>query len=324
MIVVSGEALMDVFDTGPTPQGQGLDARIGGSPLNVAIGLARLGQPVGFFGGIGRGFLGDRLLQALRDEGVDTTPVARPAAPTTLGLVGLDAQGVADYAFYGTGGADRLLVEADLARVPEAAAFHFGSYAMVVEPSGSTLRTLARRESRRALVSYDVNVRTTVESDPARWRATLEAMIPHTDLLKLSDEDFVRLFPGVDPQQAAVQWLQRGVAAVVLTRGAAGASAWTADGPVTAPPAPATVVDTVGAGDTFQAALLAGLAETGRLSPAALRATTAPQWSALLAFAARAAALTCTRRGADLPRRDELVPSILVAPGDTGDPFGAG
>jgi fructokinase len=118
MIVVSGEALMDVFDAGASATGQRLDARIGGSPLNVAIGLARLGQPVHFFGAIGRGILGERLLQALHDERVGTTAVRRVAAPTTLGLVGLDTQGVADNAFYGEGAADRNLQPHDLEVVP--------------------------------------------------------------------------------------------------------------------------------------------------------------------------------------------------------------
>src|SRR4051794_37657611 len=109
MIVVSGEALMDVFDAGLTPTGHLLDARIGGSPLNVAIGLARLEQPVRFFGAVSSGFLGDRLVAAMAFEGVDTGCVQRLAAPTTLGLVGLNVQGVADYAFYSEGCAERRL-----------------------------------------------------------------------------------------------------------------------------------------------------------------------------------------------------------------------
>ena len=94
MFVVCGEALMDVFAAGDTPTGTTLDARVGGSPFNVAVGLARLGQPVAFFSAVSSGFLGERLMQALRTEGVDCSTVARPQAPTTLGLVGLDAQGV--------------------------------------------------------------------------------------------------------------------------------------------------------------------------------------------------------------------------------------
>jgi fructokinase len=306
MIVVSGEALMDVFDAGATPTGQSLDARIGGSPLNVAMGLARLGQPVSFFGAIGRGFLGERLMQALRSEGVETAAVARVSAPTTLGLVGLDAQGVADYAFYGEGGAERQLVIADLQRVPQAAAYHFGSYAMVVEPVGATLRELARRASAHALVSYDINVRTNVEPDLARWHAVLEAMLPHVHLLKLSDEDLRRLHPEGDEAEIARRWLGRGPSLVVVTHGGEGARAFATQGVLDVAPVPTHVVDTVGAGDTFQAAVLTALAERRALTPAAVRGMPLAAWTDILDFAARAAAITCSRRGADLPRRAEL------------------
>jgi fructokinase len=307
MIVVSGEALMDVFDAGATAQGQALDARIGGSPLNVAIGLARLAQPVAFFGALGRGFLGDRLHQAMAAEGVNLRAVQRVEAPTTLGLVGLDARGVADYAFYGHGGADRQLHPANLAAVPEAAqAYHFGSYAMVVQPVGATQRALVEREWQRSVVAYDVNVRTNVEPDLAVWRDSVDFMASRAAILKLSDEDFERLYPGTDPQGLAADWLTRGAALVVLTRGAAGAWAWTHHGHRQVPPLSLGLVDTVGAGDTFQAALLAALAERSMLDRNALKTLQADALATVTDFAARAAAITCSRRGADLPRRGEL------------------
>ena len=307
MIVVSGEALMDVFDAGATPTGQSLDARIGGSPLNVAIGLVRLGQPAAFFGGIGRGFLGDRLQHALASEGVDLRCVRRVDAPTTLGLVGLDARGVADYAFYGEGAADRALTLDDLAVVPEgAAAYHFGSYAMVVQPVGSTYRALVDRECQRSVVAHDVNVRTNVQPDLAVWRDSVDFMAARSAILKLSDEDFERLYPSAAPQVMAEQWLASGASLVVLTRGSEGAWAWTAAGRLDVAPVAVTLVDTVGAGDTFQAALLAGLAERGLLNRAGLASITPDVLGAVTAFAARAAAVTCSRRGADLPRRSEL------------------
>jgi fructokinase len=307
MFVVSGEALMDVFDAGATPTGQHLDARIGGSPLNVAIGLARLGQPVAFFGAVGRGFLGERLMQALRTEGIDTTAVQRVAAPTTLGLVGLDAQGVADYAFYGEGAADRQVHPSDLAQVPQTACYHFGSYAMAVDPVGRSLRALAQREHQRgALVAYDVNVRLNVQPSLPVWRAVLEAMLPRTHILKMSDEDLQHLYPGVEAATVAPLWLRQGVLLVVVTRGEKGASAFTKQGAMEVPAVPTQLVDTVGAGDTFQAAMLTALAERGALSPAAVAALGLAQWTEIFAFASRAAAITCSRRGADLPKRAEL------------------
>lgn len=309
MIVVSGEALMDVFDAGATPGGQALDARIGGSPLNVAIGLARLGRRVAFFGALGRGFLGQRLQQALADEGVDLGCVRRVDAPTTLGLVGLDAQGVADYAFYGERGADRQLQLADLAAVPVAAqAYQFGSYAMVVQPVGATLRALVERECRRSVVAYDVNVRRNVEPDLAVWRDSVDWMASRAAVLKLSDEDFDSLYAGADAHVLAARWRAAGVALVVLTRGAQGAWVWSAAGHRQVAPVPVALVDTVGAGDTFQAALLTALAERGRLTRDALATLGASDVGAVAAFAGRAAAITCSRRGADLPRRAELPP----------------
>lgn len=306
MLVVSGEALMDVFAGAPHAAGMALDARIGGSPLNVAIGLARLAQPVAFFGGVSRGFLGERLMQALHGEGIDTRCTVRLDAPTTLSLVGLDAQGVPRYDFHGTGAADRVLPMDALALVPPAAAYHFGSYAMVVEPVASVQRALIEREHRRAVVAYDVNVRLGVEPDLARWHAALQWMLPRTTILKMSDEDFELLFPGGDLDALARRWIEAGVALVVITRGGQGARAWTRQQALDLAPVAVPVVDTVGAGDTFQAAMLVALAERGLLRADALQALPSDDLRAVGSFAMQAAALTCSRRGADLPRRSEL------------------
>ena len=309
MIVVSGEALLDVFSAGGTPTGLALDARIGGSPLNVAVGLARLAQPVAFFGAIGHGFLGDRLMQALHDEQVDTRCTVRLDAPTTLGFVGLDAQGVASYAFYGAGAADRQLPLSALSALdalPPTAAYAFGSYTLVVEPVATTLRALVERVHAHSAVAYDINVRLNVEPDLQRWHDALHWMLPRTTLLKLSDEDLALLFPRQSIDTLVPRWLAAGVALVVLTRGGDGASAYTAAGRVDVAPVPVQVVDTVGAGDTFQAALLTALNERGCLSRSAMATLDGATLEAVLGFAARAAALTCSRRGADLPRRADL------------------
>jgi len=307
MFVVCGEALFDVFAEGDTPTGIAMDARIGGSPFNVALGLARLGQPVAFFGGVGSGFAGQRLLRALRDEGIATDCTAVLDAPTTLSLVGLDAQGVPSYAFYGEGCADRLMPMDAIDRVPAAArAFQFGSYAMVVEPVASTQRALVEREHGRSVIAYDPNVRLNVEPDLELWRSTVAWMAARADLLKVSDEDLALLFPGQPVERLAAGFLEAGAGLVVVTRGAQGAQAWASGVHVSAAPRPVAVVDTVGAGDTFQAALLTWLAEHGRLTPAGLRGWSEAQVAQALDFAGRAAAITCSRRGADLPRRAEL------------------
>jgi fructokinase len=310
MIVVCGEALMDVFDAGRTATGQALDARIGGSPYNVALGLARLGQPVAFCGAVSEGFLGERLMRSLHDEGIDTCCVQRTRAPTSLCVVGLDDKGVPRYDFYGEGGAERQLdAVAVLRDVPrDAAAYHFGSYTMVVEPVASSHRILIERERTRALVSYDPNVRPTVEPSLARWRETIEWMLARTHLLKLSAEDLPLLYPDRAPEDLAAAWFAASpsLKLVVVTRGESYALAFSAGARVEATPVSVDVADTVGAGDTFQAAMLTWLAEHDRLTIDGVAALDRTAVKAMVDFATQAAAITCSRRGADLPRRGEL------------------
>ena len=307
MFVVCGEALMDVFAAGDTVAGMALDARVGGSPFNAAVGLARLAQPVAFFSAVSRGFLGERLMRALVAEGVNTSAVQRNDAPTTLGLVGLDANRVPSYSFYGEGCADRQLTADALASLPQGVtAIHLGSYATVVEPIASTLRALVEREHARTLIAYDPNIRLNVEPDLARWRDMLDWMLPRTHLLKISEEDLQLLLPGTSCDEFAAGALRRGVKLLVVTRGAEGAVAWTPRAHASVPTVQVEVIDTVGAGDTFQAALLTWLAEHGMLSAPALQALSGAELESALGFAARAAAITCSRRGADMPRRSEL------------------
>ena len=307
MFVVCGEALFDVFAAGDTATGMALDARIGGSPFNVAVGLQRLGQRAAFMGGVSRGFLGERLLRALREEGVDERCVQLMDAPTTLSLIGLDAHGVPSYSFYGEACADRLLPESALGTLPaETRAIQLGSYAMVVGTTAHTQRALVEREYRQRVIAYDANVRLNVEPQLDVWRAALDWMAARTHVMKVSDEDLGLLYPGVPHAALAARWRTAGAAAVVVTRGGEGATAWVADGEVPVAPVAVNVVDTVGAGDTFQAAMLTALAEREVLEPKALHLVPAAMWGEVLQFASRAAAITCGRRGADLPRRHEL------------------
>jgi fructokinase len=214
---------------------------------------------------------------------------------------------VPSYAFYGVGCADRELPLSALDALPtHAQAIQLGSYAMVVEPVASSLRVLVEREHGRRLIAYDPNIRLNVEPSLDRWRETLRWMLPRTHLLKVSEEDLGLLYPGEAHEALAATWLAQGVAVVVVTRGGDGAAAWTAHACVSLPGEKVEVVDTVGAGDTFQAALLTWLAEHDALRPSALHALGESELSAALRFASRAAAITCSRRGADLPRRVEL------------------
>jgi len=305
---------MDVFALADTATGTSLEARIGGSPLNVAIGLARQGQPASFLGAISNDFLGERLAQALHDEGVDTSTVVRVDAPTTLGVVGLDAAGVASYSFYGEGAADRQLNIDALQRLPQAAAaIHVGSFSMVVEPIGSTLRTLISRAHQQTVISYDPNVRLNVNPDLTRWRGVLDWMLMRAHIVKISDDDLALLCPGVSAADFFESALSKGVELVVVTHGASGAAGATRSGQVTVPAMTVPVIDTVGAGDTFQAALLTWLAENDFLRINALAGISSLRMIDALRFASTAASLTCSRRGADLPRRAELAVALNKA-----------
>jgi fructokinase len=307
MFVVCGEALFDVFAGAPTAGGLMLDGRAGGSPFNVALGLARLGQPVSYFGALSRDVFGERLLALLRDEGVQIDSVRRSDDPTTLTMVGLDARGVPSYTFHGEHGADRDLGTAALAALPAGArVFHFGSYSMVVEPVATTLRTLIEREHRRRLIAYDPNVRVNVEPSLERWREVLRWMVPRAQLLKMSEEDAGLLYPGVALPVLAEQWRLQGAGLIVVTRGSSGASAWSSTAQASSHGRQVSVIDTVGAGDSFHCALLAWLAEHDALERDAPAALERAALESMLDFASQAAAITCSRRGAQLPKREEL------------------
>ena len=310
MILVCGEALYDLFLADSDPRGViAIDAWPGGSPFNVAVGLARLGQAVGFLSSISTDVFGEGLVGLLRREGVGDGYVLRSPAPSTLSIVGAGPHGTPHYSFRGDGAADRMISAADLpAKITGVSAIHVGSLATVARPIGDSLQLLVLRESTNCLVSYDPNVRPTVEPDPDVWRRAVSGLVAMSHVMKLSAEDIAFLYPGADPNTLAAQWIRAGVRLVVLTRGELGVSAWTRGVHVRLPAERVPVVDTVGAGDAFQAALLAGLAETRTLSPEAIAELDDPALSRVLEFAIRAASITCSRRGADPPRRAELPP----------------
>lgn len=306
MFIVCGEALYDLFAS-DGPQGLSFDARIGGSPFNVAVGLARLGQASGLMTGMSTDNLGRRLRAALEDEGVSTAYLAAKERPTTLSLVDVGPDGGPAYVFYGTGAADRSLEPGDVAAMgPEVWGLHFGSYALVADPTGATLLGLAQGAKGKRFITLDPNVRLNVEPDLDVWRARVDAFAATADLVKVSDEDLARLYPGEPVEHSARRWLDAGAAVVIVTMGAEGARGFTHAVSARVPGVRVAIADTVGAGDTFQAALIANLAETGRATRPMLQALTAEALSGLMAFAAQAAAITCARRGADLPRRREL------------------
>ena len=308
MIVVCGEALFDVFPQQQTAMGLQLSARNGGSPFNLAVGLARLGEAPIFFGGLARDVFGRRLESALLAEGVNLDSAPRSDAPSPLVIVSLDDAGHPTYAFYGGNTAECQVQLPHLALLPaDVRAVHVGSYCMVAEPVASTLRALVERQRGRSLITYDPNVRLSIEPQVQRWRDALQWMLTRSDIIKISEEDIEALYPSLSIDAFIEQALLSGVALTVVTRGAQGMVARAATaGRLELPATRVDVVDTVGAGDTFQAALLAGLSRSGQLRREALEAMERDGLAHVLAFASRAAGITCTRRGADLPTLAEL------------------
>ncbi|EFL14521.1 carbohydrate kinase [Streptomyces sp. C] len=291
MIVVGGEALIDLVPV-ERPAGA-LLPRPGGGPYNTALALGRLGAEVAFCSRVSADGFGEGLLAGLRAAGVDLSLVQRGPEPTTLAVPSLGPDGSAVYGFYVEGTADRLFA------LPPALpagvrALALGTCSLVLEPGASAYEALLRRESRRGLLTLlDPNVRPALIADPDAYRERFLGWLPYVSVLKLSEEDAAWLGGRVG------DWLAAGPSAVVLTRGAAGLTVWTSDGAEhSAAALPVAVADTIGAGDTVNAALLhrlAGAPDAG-----------AADWPDVLAYAARAAALTCTRAGAEPPYAAEL------------------
>jgi len=309
MILVCGEALIDLFVDSPANRAMPARAIAGGSPFNVAIGLARLGVRSAFLGGISRDRFGAFLADTLVGEGVDDRYLVRTDRLSTISVVATAQDGQPSYAFHGEGAADRSLQPGDLpAALPDdIRALTFGSYTMVVEPVGSTLAALAQREHGRRVISIDPNVRPTVVGDMQAWASAAERFYRTATIIKASDEDIRMAWGGRRSiADAAAYWLNCGASLVVVTEGMKGATAFSRAGHVSVPGRAVVVRDTVGAGDTFHAALLAQLARTDRLDPQAI-ATLAPSAIGdLLAYATAAAAITVSRSGADLPTAAEV------------------
>ncbi|MFF8674935.1 carbohydrate kinase [Streptomyces sp. NPDC015242] len=300
MIVVAGEALIDLV-----PQGTGalaaLQPALGGGPYNTAVALGRLGSAAAFCSRVSSDAFGEALLDRLRATGVDVSSVQRGTEPTTLAVATVGADGSAAYSFYVEGTADRLF-EAPSALPDGTRAVSFGTCSLVLEPGASAYEDLMRAAAAEGIfTALDPNIRAGLIPDADAYRARFKRWLPSVSLLKLSEEDARWL--GGTPQE----WLAAGPAAVVVTRGGDGLTAFTADGATYSVPGERVeVVDTIGAGDTVNAALLHGLAVRDALSGPALAALGPDGWADLLGFAARAAAVTCSRAGAEPPYAHEL------------------
>ncbi|MFJ3715973.1 carbohydrate kinase [Streptomyces sp. NPDC090057] len=300
MIVVAGEALIDLVPRGPGALAD-LKPALGGGPYNTAVALGRLGSPTAFCSRASRDPFGEALLDGLRRAGVEVSDVQRGPEPTTLAVATVDTDGSAAYSFYVDGTADRLFT-APVALPAGTRAVSFGTCSLVLEPGASAYEKLMREAAAQGLfTALDPNIRTGLIPDADAYRARFRGWLPSVTLLKLSAEDAEWL--GGTPRE----WLAAGPSAVVVTRGGEGLTVYTRNGAeYSVPGEKVEVVDTIGAGDTVNAALLHGLAAQDALSPGGLAALGPDGWRRLLRFAARAAAITCSRAGAEPPFAAEL------------------
>jgi fructokinase len=301
-VLVIGEALVDLIQR----PGEQPVASVGGSPLNVAVGLSRLDVPAVLWTDIGADPYGELVRDRLAADGVVLGDAARADRPTSTALATIGADGAARYDFS---------VVWDLGDAPPPLSapplVHTGSIGAVLEPGADRVRSVIEALRPVATVSYDPNVRPQLMGEVDRARARIEALVERADVVKASDEDLAWLYPDADPRDVAEQWRSLGPAFVVVTQGEGGSYAVCADGPVEAPARPTQVADTIGAGDSFMAGLLAALADRdllGRAHADRLRAVSSADLAGILGFAAACAAVTVGRPGAEPPRRGHLQP----------------
>ena len=306
MIVVCGEALIDIV-----PDGDGTRRPLpGGGPFNTARALARLGTPTSFLGRLSTDGFGVMLARELEADGADLSLSSYGPEPTTLAVADLDGEGLAEYEFFVQGtSAPNLTREMVPEQLPEdVAALHIGTLGLVLEPMATTLTELALRESERRLLMLDPNIRSRLVSDAREYRERLDGLFARSTIVKASEGDLAWLFPDLDCEAGAGRLLRLGARLVLVTLGREGALAASAIGTFRIAAPKVQVVDTIGAGDAFGAAVLAWLHEHD-----ALRADLTldkDELESMVGFACLVAAITCTRVGADPPWRSELAEAL--------------
>lgn len=294
--LVIGEALIDIVERDGTITGE----HVGGSPLNVAVGLARLGRGVDFLTHIGNDARGRRIVDYVNASGVQLVSGSQTAEHTPTALATLDANGSAQYVFD---------IEWQLAGTPEVApplVAHAGSIATVLEPGCRATAALLDAYHPSATVTFDPNVRPALIEDADIARGRIDRLIERCDVVKASDEDMRWIDPNRSPEQIARTWLGLGPSIVAVTMGGQGAFAMCAGGTVRVPARRVNVVDTVGAGDAFMSGLIDGLWSLGLLGAQRrpdLARISEEALTSVVQTAGLSAALTVARAGADLPDR---------------------
>lgn len=304
MILCCGDALIDMLPAELADGRRGFAPHAGGAVFNTAIALGRLGVETGFFNGLSTDLFGQMLADELKASGVDSALSPRSARPTTLAFVMLE-DGHASYHFYDEATASRMLEPADLPGLGnDVRALFFGGISLVVEPCGSAFEALMAREAATRLVMIDPNIRPDFVTDESTYRARLTRMMAAADIVKLSEEDLAWLSPEGDA--VIDELLASGPTVVLVTQGARGATGHTAGGTISVSPRPATIVDTVGAGDAFNAGFLEALEGLGCLDKAAIREMVNSDLQLCLDRAAEVAAVAVSRPGANPPWASDI------------------
>lgn len=305
MIIACGEALIDMLPRETQAGEIGFVPHAGGSVFNTAIALGRLGAKAGFFSGLSSDFFGQILRDTLEKSRVDTSLCAITSQPTTLAFVRLE-NGQASYSFYDENTAGRLLDETQLPILGDHVnALLFGGISLISEPCGSTYEILMRREAPRRVTMLDPNIRPNFIPDKGKHLARMKRMIALADIVKISDEDLLWFDEETNHDAIAASWLatpgQAGPKILIITKGAQGADAYAACGKISIAGEKVTIADTVGAGDTVNAGVMASLDRQGLLNKQALAAISPDQLAKAVAFGVKAAAITVSRAGANPP-----------------------
>ena len=308
MILCCGEALIDMLPATTTSGGSAFAPHPGGAVFNTAIALGRLGIPTGLLTGLSEDMFGELLEEHLIASQVDTSFVIKSDRSSTLAFVKL-SEGQATYSFFDENSAGRMLKSEDMPNISDdVSALYFGGISLACEPAADAYATFAETHGQNRLVMLDPNIRPSFIADERRYRDRIQRMIRFADIIKVSDEDLDWLEPGkMSVEHKAKHLLTLGPSVVILTKGAKGAVAYTGQGAeVSVASEPVSVVDTVGAGDTFNAGVLAEISKQNGLSKAAIKTISDQELGAALAFGNRVAAITVSRAGANPPWTDEL------------------
>lgn len=306
MFLLCGEALMDMLPRKLADGGEAYLPVPGGAMYNTAVALGRLGEETGFFSGVSTDLFGQQLIDHLEASGVSTDYCARSANPTTLAFVKL-TDGIAKYSFMDENSAGRMLSLEAIPDIPDSVqALHFGAISLVQEPCGAVFEALMERVHQSAVISLDPNIRPSFITDEPAYRQRLNRMIAMSDIIKVSEEDLEWLAPDGQFEQVAHDWIDGGAAIVTLTMGADGTRCITPSLDIQVAVTPVEVVDTVGAGDTFNAGFLAGLRESGVLTKAQLKTIDQDSLRSAMEYGSRVAAYTVGQAGANPPWRKDL------------------